>query len=74
MPKFLLFYQLEYLHHNYSIQYLKLVSFLTGTMPSDTVITCLCVLAICQKSSAICKKRSLIFLCVYVYFMLKSRK
>lgn len=41
MPKFLLFYQLEYLHHNYSIQYLKLLSFLIGTMPPDSVITCL---------------------------------
>ena len=42
MPKFLLFYQLEYLHHNYSIQYLKLVSFFIGTKPPDSVITCLC--------------------------------
>lgn len=42
LPKFLLFYQLKYLYHNYSIQYLKPVSFLSGTMPLDSVITCLC--------------------------------
>ena len=41
MPKFLLFYQLEYLHHNYSIQYLKLLSFLIGAMPPDSMIACL---------------------------------
>lgn len=75
MPKFLLFYQLEYLHHNYSIQYLKLVSFLIGTMPPDSVITCLCEFwQSAMKQCYLQKEKNRVSLCVYVYLICESRK
>lgn len=75
MPEFLLFYHLEYLHHNYSVQYLKLVSFLIGTMPPDSVITCLCEFwQSAIKQCYLQKEKNRVSLCVYVYLICESRK
>lgn len=74
MPTFLLSYQLKYLHHNYSIQYLKLVSFLIGTMPSDSVITCLC--EFWQSAIEQCylqKKKSCLFVCLCILYAWKQK-
>ena len=74
MPTFLLSYQLKYLHHNYSIQYLKLVSFLIGTMPSDSVITCLC--EFWQSAIEQCylqKKKSCLFVCLCILYAWKRK-
>lgn len=75
MLKIFLFYQLEYLHHNYSIQCLKPVSFLKWHNAS-----CQCdnmplwVLAICHKA-VLFAKGEILSLCVSLYiFMLKSRE
>lgn len=67
MPKFLLFYQLEYLHHNYSIQYLKLLSFLIGTMPPDSVITCLSEFWQSAIKQCCLQKEKFLSLCVSIY-------
>ena len=74
MPTFLLSYQLKYLRHNYSIQYLKLVSFLIGTMPSDSVITCLC--EFWQSAIEQCylqKKKSCLFVCLCILYAWKRK-
>lgn len=74
MPKFLLFYQLEHLHHNYSIQYLNLVIFLIGTMPPDSVITRLS--EFWQSAQTQCylqKEKSCISMCLCILFVQKLK-
>lgn len=73
MPKFLLFYQLEYLHHNYSIQYLKSVSFLTGTMPPDSVIT-FSVFWQSAKKAVLFAKREVLYFYVSMYTLCSKAK
>ena len=74
MPKFLLFYQLEYLNHNYSVQYLKLVSFLIGTMPLDSVITCLCEFwQSAIKQCYLQKEKSCLSVCLCILYARKQK-
>lgn len=74
MPKFLLFYQLEYLHHNYSIQYLKPLSFLIGTMPPDSMIACLSEFwQSAIKQCCFFKRKNLVSLYLYILYARKQK-
>lgn len=67
MSESVLFYQLEYLHHNYFPQYLKLVSFLIGTVAPDSVIICLCELwRSAKKQSCLQKEKSCTSVCLCI--------
>lgn len=74
MPKFLLFYQLECLHHNYSIQYRKLVISLIGAMPPDSVVTCLSESwRLAKKQCYLQKEKPCISVCLYIFYAQKQK-